>query len=76
MGAHYYYHNVTRGRYNESDVIEVMEQYEEGDVLLVTERGDATVTVVEGKELDELWRKYNEYLDGEEAENDNPFKCE
>jgi len=56
-----YYHNISKGLYNETEVVDFIEEYDEGDILLSTEAGNALVTPVTSAELSDLRRIYDEY---------------
>lgn len=60
MGAGIYYHNITTGKVNETDSMDFIEDYTEGDVIYKSERGNACIAIISESELQELLEIYNE----------------
>lgn len=54
-----YYHNITKGIYNESDMFDFMAYYAKGDIVKQTEFGDATVEDIPEKDLNDMIHDYN-----------------
>ena len=58
----YFYHNITKGILNETDAIDFMEEYEEGDDLYVSVAGNSLLVKVEDEMLAELKRIYKDEI--------------
>lgn len=52
-----YYHNVTQGEFNETCVIDLVEGSDEGDLILVSEAGNACVRKLEQNEWESLQKE-------------------
>tara|TARA_R100000656_G_scaffold122724_1_gene98552 strand:- start:155 stop:367 length:213 start_codon:yes stop_codon:yes gene_type:complete len=62
MSLKVFYHNITQGTYNETCIVDLMDAYQEGDVLMKSEAGNALVHPVtkdEMKQLTEDWANAN-----------------
>ena len=57
----YYYHNTTKDILNKSDVVDFMDEYEEGDVIFKTENGNAILHKVTESELVDMKREQSDY---------------
>ena len=53
-----FYHNITKGNYNETDEFDLMDNYEDGDVILVTYGGCALLEPIDPDELGEIYGRW------------------
>jgi hypothetical protein len=56
-----YYHNMNRDLLNESDSIEFIESYEDGDKVYKSEDGCAYIYPLNQQEIDDLKKEYQEF---------------
>jgi len=56
-----YYHNVTQEKFNETEVIDLVEEMNDGDVILWSEAGNACVSILTEMELKELQKQVDDY---------------
>ncbi len=64
------YHNITQKIYNETNVIDLIENMNDGDLILYSEYGNGLVYVLPDKELNNIKKYVNDFyysiLDDEE----------
>lgn len=56
-----YYHNINKDLLNESDAIEFMEVYEDGDKVYKSEAGNACIEQLTPQEIKDLKQQYQDY---------------
>lgn len=55
-----YYHNVTQEKFNETEIIDLIEEMNEGDLILWSEAGNACVEKLTKEELRDLQNQYED----------------
>lgn len=55
-----YYHNVTKGIYNETDLGDLKDNYSDGDTIVSTQSGNAIVTELSKTEVKRLFESLSE----------------
>jgi hypothetical protein len=59
--ARIYYHNVTQKKYNETEIVDLIDEMKEGDVILYSEGGNALIKELAEWGLKEMQKQVNEY---------------
>ena len=65
--AKIYYHNITQKKYNETEIIDLIEGMKEGDLILWSEAGNACVEELTEVELKELQKRVDDYYKEDES---------
>lgn len=58
-----YYHNITKLILNESDLIDFMDSYEDGDKVFKSESGNACISAITEDELKEMKKEWEDFED-------------
>ena len=58
-----FYHNITKTVINESDTIEVIDFYSDGDILYKSEAGNALIEIVTEDEINHLKLMHQKFND-------------
>jgi len=56
-----FYHNITEGKLNESDIIDLIDEMGDDDIIYWTESGDATLHELTAGEKDALIKEVADY---------------
>lgn len=56
-----YYHNVTQKRFNETEYIDLLEEMNEGDYILYSLPGCATIFELQREQLEQLQKDLEEF---------------
>ncbi len=62
------YHNVTQGKYNETESIDLVDEMNENDLILWSESGNACIHKLTQEELENLQKEVNDYYNDLEDE--------
>lgn len=61
-----FYHNLTQEKFNETELIDFMDDYENGDRIVKTEAGCALLEEITPDELRQMKIRHQEYYEEEE----------
>lgn len=56
-----YYHNINKDILNETDSIEFIESYDDGDKVYKSEAGNACISPLTEKEINDLKKEYRDF---------------
>ena len=59
--AKIYYHNITKRQLNETCIIDLIDQYNEGDMIYKSYAGNSLIYEVSEREIKELKHQHKEY---------------
>ena len=62
-----FYHNLTKEIVNETEKLDFMDNYDNGDIIYKSEAGNAILLKIEGDELQSLKEDYQIALEDEEG---------
>ena len=61
MSIRVFYHNITQKEFNIGCLIDFLESYNDGDLIMKSQAGCALLEPITDQELKDLWSEYEQY---------------